>query len=147
MDRQLSDAWGDFLSRYPWDWFLTLTFRDPTQSFRAHRLFGYFVKDIEKAAGVPVGWFRGDEYGSRLGRFHMHALMLNVAHLRRLSWMDDWNPRAGFARIVEFDPKLGAAYYCAKYVTKQFGEWDLSDNIAAFSNYQPALFGSSRRGQ
>lgn len=37
-----------------------------------------------------------------------------------------------YARILKFDPEKGAAYYCAKYVTKQFGEWDLSDNVSAF---------------
>lgn len=145
MDRQLAEAWGQFLSGYPWDWFATLTFREPVGSFRAHRLFGYFVRDIEKAAGIPIAWFRGDEYGPRGGRLHLHALMLNVAHLRRLTWMDDWNRRAGYARILPFDPGRGAAYYCAKYVTKQFGDWDLSDNMAAFRQYQPVMFGRQRQ--
>jgi hypothetical protein len=141
VDRQLGEAWGEFLSGYPWDWFVTLTFRDPVPSFRAHRMFSKFARDIEKAAGLPTAWFRGDEYGPRGGRLHLHALMLNVAHLRRLSWMDEWNRRAGYARILPFEPDKGAVYYCAKYVTKQFGEWDLSDNVIAFRQYQPALLG------
>ncbi len=139
MDRQLSEAWGEFLSGYPWDWFLTLTFREPVKSFTAQRAFARFAKDIEKAAGLPIAWFRGDEIGPIGGRYHLHALMLNVAHLRRLTWMDEWGRRAGYARILPFDPQLGAAYYCAKYVTKQFGEWDLSDNLQAFRQYQSLL--------
>ena len=63
MQPELANAWGEFLSRFPWDWFLTLTFAEPVGSFRAHRLFGKFAVDIEKAAGRPIGWFRGDEYG------------------------------------------------------------------------------------
>jgi len=140
MRSPLSEAWGQFLSRFPWDWFLSLTFRDDVKSFRAHRLYGYFVRDLEKAAGgTPIFWFRADEIGPRGGRFHMHALIGNVAHLRRMSWIDRWDRLAGYARIVPFNARKGAAYYCAKYVTKQFGDWDLSDNLDAFRLYQPAL--------
>ena len=139
MSRQLAVAWGQFLSEFSWDWFLTLTFKDEVGSFRAHRLFGFFVRDIEKAAGLPIFWFRADEIGTHGGRFHIHALMGNVAHLRRLTWMDRWNKLAGIARILPFNAKRGAAYYCAKYVTKQSGDWDLSDNLRAFHSYQPVL--------
>jgi len=45
----------------------------------------------------------------------------------------------GYARILPFDSKQGAAYYCAKYITKQISDWDLSDNLRAFVNYQPVL--------
>ena len=81
MDRQLSAAWGQFLSRFEWDWFVTLTFRNPVVPFRAHKQFGKFANEIEKAVGIPIAWFRGDEYGQHGGNFHLHALMLNVAHL------------------------------------------------------------------
>ena len=77
---------------------------------------------------MPVAWFRADEIGLR-GRFHLHALVTGTAQLRRLSWMDEWNRRNGYARILAFDPKKGAAYYCAKYVTKQFGDWELGSSL------------------
>src|SRR5215472_787867 len=102
MERLISDAWGEFLLGFPWDWFATFTFREPVPSFRAHRLFGRFAREVEEAAGLPIAWFRGDEYGPRGGRLHVHALMLNVGHLRRLSWMDRWNRMAGYARILPF---------------------------------------------
>ncbi len=118
---------------------MTLTFRDWVKSFRAHRLFGYFVRDLEKAAGQPIFWFRADEIGPQGGRFHLHALIGNVGHLRRMFWVDYWNEQAGFARILPFNPRSGAAYYCAKYVTKQFGDWELSDDLMAFARNQPTL--------
>ena len=139
MQSHLAEAWGEFLTRFPWDWFCTFTFRDPVPSFTAHHRFAYFARDLERAAGLPIAWFRGDEYGPRGGRLHLHALILNVGNLRRLTWMDRWNERNGYARILPFDAEKGAAFYCAKYVTKQFGNWDLSDNITAFGQYQPAL--------
>jgi hypothetical protein len=125
MEHQLSEAWGDFLSQYQWEWFMTLTFREPVPSYRAYRLFRRYVADIRRAAGIPIAWFMVFEHGAGTGRLHIHALLLNVAHLSRLWWMDEWDHRAGWARILPFDHRRGAAYYCAKYVTKGGGEWDL----------------------
>jgi hypothetical protein len=31
----------------------------------------------------------------------------------------------GYARVVPYDPKLGAAHYVSKYVTKDLCEWEL----------------------
>jgi hypothetical protein len=139
MSRQLAVAWGQFLSGFSWDWYATLTFRDWVKSFRAHRLFEQFMRDLEKAAGIPIFWFRADEIGFHGGRFHIHALIGNVAHLRRLTWMDHWDKLAGIARIFPFNAKRGAASYCAKYITKQSGDWELSHNLRAFNSYQPIL--------
>jgi hypothetical protein len=125
MRRPLSQAWGEFLSGFNWEWFLTLTFREPQESFRAHRLFRRFAGQINRAAGNSVAWFMVFEYGSRLGRLHIHALMLNVAHLSRFHWMEEWNKVAGYARILPFAQGKGAAFYCAKYVTKSAAEWEI----------------------
>ena len=136
---EVTEGWGQFLSRYEWDWFVTLTFKEQISTFGAHRRVRWFLKDLDRAAGVPIFWFRADEYGERLGRFHIHLLIGNVAHLRRLDWVDEWNRRAGYARIFPFDNTKRAAFYCAKYVTKQSGDWELSENLRAFREYQPAL--------
>jgi hypothetical protein len=127
--RQLREAWGQFLSQFPWDWFVNLTFRDEVPTFRAYRIVGRFLRDLEANAGVPIHWFRSDEYGARFGKFHMHLLVGNVAHPRRLYWMDEWNRRAGYARILPFDDKRGAVFYVAKYITKQGGDWEMSENF------------------
>jgi hypothetical protein len=139
MKGQLSVAWGQFLSEFSWDWFVSLTFREDVKSFRAHRLFGFFVRDLEQAARIPIFWFRADEIGPLGGRFHLHALVGNVAHMRRMSWVDRWDKLAGFGRILPFNERKGAAYYCAKYVTKQNGDWELSNNLLAFRQNQPML--------
>lgn len=146
MSNPLSDAWGDFLSQYRWDWFVTLTFEGDVKTFTAHRRCNVWLRSLEKAAGQPIAWFRGDEFGEKFGKFHMHLLIANVAHLHRFTWMKQWKDRNGFARIFEFDPSKGATYYIAKYVTKQFGEWDLSDKIEAFLIQQPVLPLIGQRG-
>ena len=92
---------------------------------------------LEKAAGLPVYGFVGVERGHTGGLLHLHALLGNVAHLRpycgtRLApgvWGRDcclihaWP--CGIARVLPYDPTLGAAYYVSKYVTKELGEWEL----------------------
>jgi hypothetical protein len=125
MNSQLAEAWGLFLNKYSWDWFTTLTFRDPVPSFRAHRFLKGFVEEIDKAAGLPIYFFRADEFGPRGGRLHMHLLVGNVAHLLRFTWMEKWAIRAGYARVLPFDRSRGAAFYCAKYVTKDFADWEI----------------------
>jgi hypothetical protein len=139
MSNPLSDAWGVFLGPYHWDWFVTLTFAGDVKTFTARNRCNAWLRSLECAAGQPIFWFRGDECGNRFGKFHMHLLIGNVAHLHRFSWMKRWELRNGWARIFKFDPTLGASYYVAKYVTKQFGEWELSDNLDAFKIRQPVL--------
>jgi hypothetical protein len=136
--RQLREAWGQFLGQFPWDWFVNLTFRGEVPTFRAYRIVDRFLRDLEVAAGVPIHWFRADEYGARLGRFHMHLLIGNIAHLRRLYWMDEWNRRAGYARILPFDGSKGAVFYVAKYITKQGGDFAMSENLGRLQT-QPIL--------
>lgn len=136
--RQLREAWGQFLSQFPWDWFVNLTFRGEVPTFRAYRIVDKFLRDLEAAASVPIHWFRADEYGTRFGKFHMHLLIGNVAHLRRLYWMDEWNRRAGYARILPFDSGKGAVFYVAKYITKQGGEFAMSENLDRLQT-QPIL--------
>jgi len=65
--------------------------------------------------------------------------MGSVAHLRRMSWVDKWDQLAGYARILPFNAKKGAAFYCAKYVAKELGEWDMSGSLIAFAQHQPIL--------
>jgi hypothetical protein len=59
--------------------------------------------------------------------------------LRRLTWMDTWNEFNGFATIEPFDPAKGAAWYCAKYLMKANGDWELGGDLEAFRISQPLL--------
>jgi hypothetical protein len=54
--------------------------------------------------------------------------------------MDRWNRLHGYAHILPFDPNQGTARYCAKYLSKDAGDWDLSDNLNRFRTSPPVLF-------
>jgi hypothetical protein len=139
MSNPLSVSWGEFLSQFSWDWYVTLTFDGDVKTFTAHNRCKAWLRALEKAAGHPIAWFRADEYGERFGKFHMHLLIANVAHIHRFTFMELWNQRNGFARIYPFDPRKGAAFYVSEYVSKQLGEWEISDNLEAFRTQQPVL--------
>lgn len=55
--------------------------------------------------------------------YHLHALMrTDVSGTAIWQW---WFRRFGRAEVRDFDPKLGAAGYVAKYVTKQLADYDV----------------------
>ena len=124
---ELRDAMAGFLGQFPWDL--------PRSRPLLHR-------------PPPICALRQRHQTSRGGLAPTStappADAYNTAALSRLFWMDRWHQRNGYARIFPFDPQRGAASYCAKYVTKANGDWDVSDNLAGFRMQQPALFGSSR---
>src|SRR5262245_14861269 len=105
------------------------------QAVRAH-LKGYGAYRETKGGGVAA---RGDEYGDgpRGGRLHIHALIGNVAGLRRYCDQrlpcGEWGMKCcmvhawpcGYARVLQYDPRRGASYYVAKYCVKSLGDWEL----------------------
>jgi hypothetical protein len=127
------EAWAGFLGRWSWDWFCTLTFRGEVHPEAADKRFRVWVSKINRALygprwwkhGQGVRWVRALET-QRRGVIHYHALLGGggLDELRRLTWMDEWNDLAGYARIEP--PADGAAVrgYCAKYVSKG-GELDV----------------------
>jgi len=115
------------------------------KTFTARNRCNTWISALKKAAGQQIIWFRGDEFGEKFGKFHMHLLMGGVAHLHRFTWMKRWE-RYGYARIFEFDSNQSAAFYVSKYVTKQFGEWEIGGDIEAFRIRQSNLPLTGQRG-
>ena len=124
----LTEGWSNFLGRWSWDWFATLTFRgDAVHPEAADKRFRVWTSKINRTLYGPrwfkhekgVRWVRALEH-QRRGVIHFHALLGadRLADLRRLSWMDEWNDIAGFARIEPPRNSEAVRDYCAKYVVK-----------------------------
>jgi len=126
--KKVRNAWGEFLEGLPWDHYTTLTFGIKSGPDFARRAFGAWVRRLEREAGIPLLWFVGFEDGRLLGRLHLHALLGNTYDLTPGFMKTLWS--SGFSRIVPFQPKLGAAYYVTKYVTKDLLDYDVSPNFA-----------------
>lgn len=120
-------AYGEFISRWPWEWFVTLTFAEdihPDAAFKKVRVW------TSKLAASLYGrrwytrgglyWICAEEY-QKQGRIHFHLLMAGVRDTRRLTWMDKWHRldrKTGFARIEAVNSNTGTSHYLAKYLGK-----------------------------
>lgn len=112
----LRQGWVNLLSRYKWDWFTTLTFRDIPRTYTAINRAKQFLRAIEGKEKRKVGYYLAMEL-NRSGTPHFHALMGNLDGVRRLTWMDRWE--YGYARIYPYEVDKGANYYITKYVVKE----------------------------
>lgn len=135
----LRGAWGEFVARWPWEWFVTLTFTDDTHPERALKLFFVWCSKMSRdiygrrwneKEPFGVTWIVAVEH-QRSGRVHLHALLMGVGDTRRLTWMDHWkslDELAGFSRIEPVANQNAVSRYLTKYVAKE-GEVLFSRNL------------------
>lgn len=140
-------AWGDWLNRYEWDWWVTLTY-DPKRAPNGrgghtavgwslserhwHEWLGQSVGDSQGSASVlpSTYWVRGREPNPYRYGTHFHALVGGVpmGTSRRAAWAA-WFEQHGMARIEQYDPRRGAGWYVSKYVVKQLGDIQFSGSF------------------
>jgi hypothetical protein len=152
--RLVKDRIAEMLNGYQWDWFSTYTVNMQAKPDTVHTMFRNHLAFIERKAGVPVYAFRGDEYGVLNGRFHLHALLGNVGGFpaycgERLPARNPGDkPRpccgvhswlGGYARVFPYDPAISATGYVSKYVTKDFGDWELIGDFVPVAERQLTL--------
>lgn len=134
----VKEAWGTWLSGlYPWDWWVTLTFRDPPVggtwtrpgwSF-AKKGWRAFEKRVRPSLG-PLAYVRAFEIQEWRGAPHIHALVGGLDDTRYAPARDWWWEYFGIASIEEYNPELGAGFYVSKYVSKELGDIEFSNNLS-----------------
>jgi hypothetical protein len=124
---EINDAWGQWISGLAdWKWFVTLTFRDPTHRHgsnwtkpgwrQAKQAWAQFTDFIMRDP-AQGRWVRCFEVHKWRGTPHIHGLVSGVNPEVDIRQARDWAyHRYGIARITQYDPNLGAAWYIAKYV-------------------------------
>ena len=133
----LRDAWARFLGRFPWEWFVTLTF-DPKRIFpvsrtRVEREAIWWGQSVAKACRSPVGWICAPERG-RGGLWHGHVLMLEESK--------DWSPESTLSMWRERNGRIDAQRVTDQagitlYTTKQAaaaGTIMLSDTLTRYQS-------------
>ena len=124
---ELRDAWGTWISGLAeWDWFVTLSFRDPAQQpgenwtkpgwGQAKHAWTQFINIVisDLARGQ---WVRCLELQKWRGTPHVHGLVSSVDPALSIKYARDWAyHHYGITRIYRYDPNLGAAWYITKYV-------------------------------
>lgn len=138
----LKEGWVEFIKRFePYEWYVTLTFKDPKHPEAADKAFKRWIIYIneclygrhyrDKKKGVT--YFKCMEYQKR-DVVHFHCLIgdPHLYKLKRLTFMQAWEHDCsssnvvvnGYARVLKYDARGGAVNYCSKYVMKD-GEIDL----------------------
>jgi hypothetical protein len=113
---ELIEAYAEFLNRFDWDWFVTLTFRGFPSASKANRVFAQFIYELKKSAGGwDFRWFRVTEKGRFGGGLHFHSLIGGLkSAAQRTRWKCRWEQIAGDARIEPYDPDEDGIYYILK---------------------------------
>lgn len=75
---KVKDAWSEWLGRYSWDWWTTLTFRNTITTRTANHKWCKWIRAIENELKDEVGYFRVSEVQRGREMLHFHALMLNL---------------------------------------------------------------------
>ena len=108
--KQLIEEYGEYLTRFRWKWFGTLSFRcGDLPLWRADRAFSAWISEIQEMDGnEDLWWFRVAERGPSNDKLRFHVLMSNFRFTSKYCWMHRWNEMAGEADLFYFFP-LGDA--------------------------------------
>ena len=139
--RDLRAAWASYLTTYPWQWFVTLTFKDEVHPEAARKRYGRWIDYVNRQAygsryrkrTKGVFWALAAEPQKR-GVLHYHALVGDVENLNnRVSRKDArnrWYEIEGIGRVDPITHTMGAVTnYVSKYITKG-GDIELSESLA-----------------
>lgn len=135
LNDELAKAYGQwFDSLGEWQWFLTITFRDPPPNSVGWTRPGWATakrawQSFEGFAQPPVGnlnYVRAFEIQPWRGAPHVHALLAKTDpnfFKPACSWL--WK-NCGMSRLLPYDPSKGAAFYITKYVAKDLSDISIS---------------------
>jgi hypothetical protein len=112
---QLIDGYAEWLSRYKWIWFATLTFGGCPGFSRADRLFRRWITEIEAKDGTDeFRWVRVTERGAFGDNIHFHSVIGGLYNGNKFPWILRWQELAGSADIFYYRPHAGGLRYMLK---------------------------------
>jgi len=128
----LLGAMGEWLSKFEWDCWCTWTFdaRFGDTGPSPDRCLYHTRRWVEHLPGPTPQYFIAVERGTG-GRVHSHGLLRFPDRWapKRKTLHASWKERYGRNRFLPYDPTRGAAYYIAKYITKEPLHWDVGGHI------------------
>jgi len=111
--KELINSWAYLLAKFPWEWWVTLTFEYDTSLSNAYIKFKRWLRLLNRRKNHKVGFFIVTEKQDR-DVLHLHLLMLGIGNLKPRTWEKKWI--YGHARIKIYDEKKGARHYLAKRI-------------------------------
>ncbi len=154
---RVQDGWAELIARYPWEWFVTLTFVEDIHPEAALKVMKFWLSKLNRELfgrrwykKLPHGvyWVVAIEYQKR-GVLHLHLLISGVKNTRRLTYMDIWEGlgnKNGYARIYKVDSQIAVSKYLSKYVAKD-GEIFPSQNLPDVTAGLAALWNDSTENE
>jgi len=119
--RLLRDSFGEWLHKYEWDWFITLTFRNKQSLETAKHSFIRFIRGLKSDGN----YFMVIEDGHTKHNVHIHALLGNMGNISMQQILLDWKNKNGIAQVGKYDEQLGARYYITKCINNDKIDWDI----------------------
>jgi hypothetical protein len=135
--QELRTAYTDFLSRYPFEWFATLTFKNEVSPQAAKKHFLKWVRKLCIGEHLRVAALI---IYNRASYPHLHALMLgrnrdgktlNDASIER--WQEEWSSYRYGCKIRQVYDLEGASRYIAKNIATY------QDNLYELFSYNKKL--------
>lgn len=118
------DELARWFDGYEWQYFVTFTYRFPSDGERA---FKSWARKVEKLTGRPVNFAVFTER-STSGMVHHHALVAGVEALSVTALRGAWSH--GHSDAQRYDPGKGAAHYVSKgYGSTRLVSWDVSERL------------------
>ncbi len=125
--REYAEHWGDFLMRYEWTLFATLTTRYPRTEARLVSDFDLWIRKLARVAQGAPAWQRSIEPHACGNHLHIHCLVWVPPCVIPSTAKDLWTH--GRADVERFDPNRGAAYYIGKNYLSAPDSYDLSRRL------------------
>ncbi len=110
----LIEGWGEFLSQFDWDWFVTLTYRRSVGLRGAKNRLIQLIRYIRKDIGHRIEFFCIPGWQKR-GVAHYHGFFGGLRGISGNKYQVWWKRWYGSAEIEEYDKNLGGRFYLAKH--------------------------------
>lgn len=108
----LHQPYGEFLNKFHWDWYCTLTFRNQVSSRMAFKRFNNWKIQLKKATNQRIDYAMVIEHTyTRIDIPHLHLFLAGAGREKPYIWEKRWYAMGGLAKIEPYDPKQGASYY------------------------------------
>jgi hypothetical protein len=134
----IKDGYTEWLSKFDWQWFCTLTFRVYPPQTKATRLLKRWLAEMKFDNGsAHFGYFFLLESGASKESLHWHGLILGLDdRTERVTWILRWLELAGAAEIGHFDKGENAIWYSVKALSAK------SEDVIVF-DLHPADFAAA----
>jgi hypothetical protein len=109
-------AWGEWLKQYSWDWFATLTFKNPLGWEDVDKRINRWIYQLKSESCSQLSYIVVADYKPAIP--HSYVLLSGVNHLKPSTYKQNWcyseGKKDGLGEIERYNAKLGASYHMGK---------------------------------